>query len=184
MPSRGLSDERGELVERTLPALVVAVEAGLVGERPMDQGEFGLASERAEGDLDRGLLAIAVRAGAAGLIGPGEDEAFGPLHFAVDARLGEARSVRSVSFCEPGAARPGIELAAIEPGSRRAHPGLELISVGPGVEYALARRIEHTHETERIGGENRIHGRSLLVLVVTLHPGHRALGILVAALRR
>ena len=51
----------------------------------MDQGEFGLASERAKGDLDRSLLAIAVRAGAAGLIGPGKDEALGPFHFAIDA---------------------------------------------------------------------------------------------------
>src|SRR5215475_12203984 len=160
MPSRGLSDECGQLVERTLPTLVMAIEAGLVGERTMDKGEFGLASEGAEGDLDRGLLAIAVRAPVARLIGPGEDEAFGPFHFAIDARLGEARSVGPVSFREPGAARPGIELAAIEPGSRRAHPGLELISIGPGVEAALARRIEHTHETKRLGGENRIHSAS------------------------
>src|SRR5215472_12146334 len=115
MPSRGPPDERGELVERALPALVVAVEAGLVGEWPMDQGEFGLASERAEGDLDRGLLAIAVRAAVAGLIGPGEDEALGSLHFTIDARLGEARPIRSVSFREPGAARSGIEFAAVEP---------------------------------------------------------------------
>src|SRR5262245_17472754 len=111
MPSRGLSDERGELVERTRPTLVVAVEAGLVGEWTMDQGEFGLASKRTEGDLDGGLLAIAVRAPVAGRIGPGKDKAFGPLHFAIDARLGEARSVRPVSFREPGPTWPGIELA-------------------------------------------------------------------------
>src|SRR5689334_12792488 len=123
------AEEAVELGEAALPALGVAAEARQIDERAVDQGELGPIADRAEGELDRGLVTAHAVEAVVGMVSPGEDQALGPSDLAIDARLGEGRAVRLVAMHAPAAAGARVQLALIEPKAGRAHPLHEL----PGI---------------------------------------------------